>query len=212
MREGESREEKGIWGRAFVLVYIIAENSCISPFYFICEPINCSFHRKVYVSFLFPFSFSHSLFLLFPLCKEIFASFQMVFDVSLRRVGQGWPWESGHDVISRWLRWRSTPKYVELGDGDGLWGRGTPLPAHITSHVRQYHLLSLSVRDGSGWPLGTCYTLTETISLSPSLQLVLLTSLLILILTSFSHFFHFRGYVLWSFSLWSWKSRGRCGW
>ncbi len=48
-----------------------------------------------------------------------------------------------------------------MGDGDGLWGRSTPLSAHITSHVRQYHLLSLSVRDGSVWPLGTCFLSTD---------------------------------------------------
>ncbi len=176
----EQRRSKRVWGFAFLLVCIIAENSCISPFYSKMWTNQFLFLQDDVCIFLSPshflfFSFSfHSPFFLLSARISLETCFPMdVCCLFGKSCGQGWPWESGHDIISHWLRWRSTPKYEELWDGDGLWGWSNPLLAHITSHVRKYHLLSLSVRGGSGWPRGTCYTLSETISLSPSIQLVL---------------------------------------
>ncbi len=45
------------------------KNSCISPFSSICEPINSSFHRKMYIFFFLLLSFSS------PLSVSLFLSF-----------------------------------------------------------------------------------------------------------------------------------------
>ncbi len=64
------------------------------------------------------------------------------------------------------------------GTGRWWWAVGAEYPsaAYITSHVWQYHLLSLSVRDGSGWPLLSLLSpsLFLLLSLSPSLSSSLL--------------------------------------
>ncbi len=174
-----------------------------------------------------------------PARRSLQASFPMdVWCLFSKSCGQGLPWESGRDVISHWLRWCPTPKYEELGDGDGLWRQSTPLPAHITSHVWQYHLLVLSLWEmvvGDHWAHATPFrrrNLSEIISPLSLFLFLLLYSLKVrhtlihsgipsetislanhflflpFILTSFSHWFYFREYVLWSLSLWRWKNWG----
>ncbi len=183
-REGAKRRsrERGRSRRLFresiVLVCIFAENSFISIFF---PNVNQSIPLFKGECMFFPFSFPPS-FSLYPssfpfshLCKEIFA------DIFANGCLKSLLEELWAGMALRERAWRHF-SLIEMtfnpkvgGIGRWWWAVGAEYPSACTRNfpcVATSPAITLCKRDGSGWPLGTCYTLTETISLSISYSLV----------------------------------------